>query len=146
MFALELKIIILTLVYFFGWFLFEKIFSRIWDAWQERRTEAKKFLPKNIVSIGVMTPLDQTARYIRGLKSPDWRIRRISCVQLGDKRGTAVIQALIETLRDPRDEVSIAAGEALTKIGDPMAIAALTAHVENLDQKMQESYERLKAA
>ena len=90
--------------------------------------------------------MDQTSRYIRGLKHPDWRVRRISCIQLGEKRGTAVVQALIDALNDPREEVSLAAGEALAKIGDPVAIATMTEHVTRLESKTKEFYERSRAA
>jgi HEAT repeat protein len=90
--------------------------------------------------------MDQTWRYIRGLKSPDWRIRRISCVQLGERRGTAVVEALIEALDDSREEVSLAAGEALAKIGDPAAIDALARHCSNLERHSGRTYESYRAA
>ena len=40
--------------------------------------------------------------------------------------------ALIEALNDPREEVSLAAGDSLAKIGDPLAIEALTNHCKYL--------------
>jgi len=147
MLALEIKIILLTLTYFIGWFLFEKVFSEIWERIRYKETvEPKKHHISKITPIGAVTPLDQTARYIRGLKHPDWRVRRIACIQLGEKRGSAVVQALVEALNDPREEVSLAAGEALAKIGDPAAIATLTEHVQRLEKKTFESYERYRAA
>ena len=146
MLALEVKILLLTGIYFFGWFVFDKVFSQIWDSWGKKTTTPKKLSalrPQNMASI---SPLDQTARYLKGLKNPDWRIRRISVVQLGEKRGTQVVQALIEALNDPREEVSLAAGESLAKVGDPAAIAALSDHCSKLDSRMDESYERLRVA
>lgn len=153
MLALELKILILTGVYFMGWFLFERVLSKFWDRDLARaepdsgsRRRAIQGKPAPAPVLANVTPLDQTARYLKGLKSPDWRIRRISCIQLGDKRGSAVVQGLIEALKDSREEVSLAAGESLTKIGDPNAIAALTTHVQNLERNMEENYERYRAA
>ena len=152
MLALEFKILILTGIYFMGWFFVEKVLARFWARPTPKATLAESARKRAMNSpsaapvLATVTPLDQTARYLKGLKSPDWRVRRISCIQLGDKRGSAVVQALIEALKDPREEVSLAAGEALTKIGDPAAIAALTTHVQNLEQNMEESYERYRAA
>lgn len=146
MWQLEVKIIALTLIYFTGWFLFEKFFSAIWN---RLRGENHENLPKTrrkVVPLATVTPVDQTWRYIKGLSSPDWRIRRISCIQLGDRRGTAVIEALIEALDDPREEVSLAAGEALTRIGDPAAIEALTSHCRKLEVNSLRSYENYRAA
>jgi len=153
MLALEIKILILTGVYFIGWFLFEKVASRLWnkyapatDSSTANRRRSPQGKPAAAPVLATVTPLDQTARYLKGLKSPDWRIRRISCIQLADKRGSAVVQGLIDALKDPREEVSLAAGESLTKIGDPAAIAALTTHVQHLEKNMEESYERYRAA
>lgn len=146
MLELELKILLLTLVYFTGWFLFEKVFSAAWEKLSPAHAGGGRQSRPRIPPLASITPLDQTWRYIRGLKSPDWRIRRISSIQLGEKRGTAVVQALIEALNDPKEEVSIAAGEALAKIGDPQAINALSEHVKNLDQRIDRSYERYRAA
>ncbi len=146
MLELELKILLLTLVYFTGWFLFEKVFSAAWEKFAPAPAGAKPTPRPRVPALASVTPLDQTWRYIRGLKSPDWRIRRISCIQLGEKRGTAVVQALIEALSDPKEEVSIAAGEALAKIGDPQAINALSEHLKTLDQRIEHSYERYRAA
>jgi len=152
MLALEIKILVLTAVYFLGWFLMERIVSRFWSSDEHVGQETastpvrRPVAPGRTAPLASITPLDQTTRYIKGLKNPDWRVRRISCVQLGDKRGSAVVQALIEALRDPREEVSLAAGEALAKIGDPTAIAALTEHVSRLEMSMSVSYERSRAA
>ncbi|HNV72912.1 MAG TPA: HEAT repeat domain-containing protein [Candidatus Ozemobacteraceae bacterium] len=146
MLAIELKILLLTGIYFVGWFLFEKVFSRLWESWGNREPVSRKTPLTKAPSMASITPLDQTARYLKGLKNPDWRIRRISAVQLGDKRGTSVVQGLIEALNDPREEVSLAAGEALAKIGDPQAIAALSDHCNTLEKRMDETYERLRAA
>ncbi|NLI75310.1 MAG: HEAT repeat domain-containing protein [Candidatus Riflebacteria bacterium] len=146
MLELELKILLLTLVYFTGWFLFEKVFSAAWERFVPAPAGTSPTPRPRVPALASVTPLDQTWRYIRGLKSPDWRIRRISCIQLGEKRGTAVVQALIEALADPKEEVSIAAGEALAKIGDPQAINALSDHLKTLDQRVEHSYERYRAA
>ncbi len=147
MMHIELKILALTLIYFVGWFMFEKIFSGLWRRWRGEdevvpvgRTRSK------VVPLASVTPVDQTWRYIKGLKSPDWRIRRISCLQLGDRRGTAVVEALIEALEDPREEVSLAAGEALARIGDPAAIEAMSNHCRNLETRSGRSYENYRAA
>ena len=148
MWQLEVKIIALTLVYFTGWFMFEKVFSVIWSR-LTGGTDKDAGMPRarrKVVPIATVTPVDQTWRYIKGLSSPDWRIRRISCIQLGDRRGTAVVEALIEALEDPREEVSLAAGEALTRIGDPAAIEALTSHCSRLETRSMRSYENYRAA
>lgn len=147
MWQLEVKIIALTLVYFTGWFMFEKVFSALWSRLRGEGKETS--LPRarrKVVPLATVTPVDQTWRYIKGLRSPDWRIRRISCIQLGDRRGTAVVEALIEALDDPREEVSLAAGEALTRIGDPAAIEALTSHCRKLETRSMRSYENYRAA
>lgn len=146
MFELEIKILMLTAVYFTGWFLFEKIFSALWTRVYPEPPTGKSATKRRIPPLAVVTPLDQTWRYIKGLQSPDWRIRRISCVQLGEKRGTAVVNALIEALNDSREEVSIAASEALAKIGDPLAINALSNHLQNLEGRTDRTYERYRAA
>jgi hypothetical protein len=147
MLDLEIKILILTAAYFLGWFLFEKVFRTAWERFQpEPATGSLRRAARPLPPLAGVAPLDQTWRYIKGLKNPDWRIRRISCIQLGSKRGTAVVQALIESLDDPREEVSLAAGEALAQIGDPTAITALTDHLHRLENRTEQSYERYKAA
>lgn len=148
MMNLELKIITLTLIYFAGWFLFEKVFSGLWSRLRGEKTVAATSSRKRnpVVPLATVTPIDQTWRYIKGLSSPDWRIRRISCIQLGDRRGTAVVEALIEALNDPREEVSLAAGDALAKVGDPVAIEALANHCQNLKTSSERSYEDYRAA
>lgn len=147
MMHIELKIIALTLIYFVGWFLFEKVFSGLWRRWRGEDESGKYIRPRNrVVPLATVTPVDQTWRYIKGLRSPDWRIRRISCLQLGDRRGTAVVEALIEALEDQREEVSLAAGEALARIGDPAAIEALSSHCRNLEAGSGRSYENYRAA
>jgi hypothetical protein len=146
MFQLEVKILVLTCIYFAGWFLFEKVLSVLWAKVEDKVSDTRKPSKQRIPTLGVVTPLDQTTRYIKGLKHPDWRVRRISCIQLGEKRGSMVVQALIEALKDPKEEVSMAAGEALAKIGDPVAIATLAEHVQNLDHAMEDTYERLRVA
>ncbi len=146
MWELEIKILALTAIYFAGWFLFEKVFSQIW---KRLRGSEEATMPERrgkIIPLATVTPMDQTWRYIRGLKSQDWRIRRISCIQLGDRRGTAVVEALIEALDDSREDVSLAAGEALAKIGDPAAIEALARHCSNLEKRSGMSYESYRAA
>lgn len=148
MWQLEIKIIALTMTYFVGWFLFEKVFSGLW---QKLQGEEKIDIPSartraRVIPLATVTPVDQTWRYIKALNSPDWRIRRISCVQLGERRGTAVVEALIEALDDPREEVSLAAGEALAKIGDPAAIEALSNHCRTLESRAVRSYENYRAA
>ncbi|HNW36983.1 MAG TPA: HEAT repeat domain-containing protein [Candidatus Ozemobacteraceae bacterium] len=147
MLELEIKILLLTMVYFAGWFMFEKVFSAAWDHWTVQPVTGPRTTPRSRVSsIASVAPLDQTFRYIRGLKNADWRVRRISCIQLGDKRGTAVVQALIEALNDPKEEVSMAAGEALAKIGDPVAISAMQEHLRKLDNRLEGTWEQYKAA
>jgi hypothetical protein len=148
MWQLEIKIIALTLVYFAGWFLFEKVFSRLWQRLRGTDTGTSQPLKhrNRVVPLATVTPVDQTWRYIKALSSPDWRIRRISCLQLGDRRGTAVVEALIEALDDSKEEVSLAAGEALAKIGDPAAIEALSNHCRKLENRAGRSYENYRAA
>ena len=146
MWELEIKILALTALYFVGRFLFERVFSGFWSRLTEKRADNNRERRAKVVPLATVTPMDQTWRYIRGLKSPDWRIRRISCIQLGDRRGTAVVEALIEALEDSREEVSIAAGEALAKIGDPVAIEALANHCTNLEKRSGMSYESYRAA
>ncbi|MEW6709886.1 MAG: HEAT repeat domain-containing protein [Candidatus Riflebacteria bacterium] len=146
MWELEIKILALTAVYFIGWFLFEKVFSRIWNLLTGEKSEQPAERRQKIVPLATVTPMDQTWRYIRGLKSQDWRIRRISCIQLGERRGTAVVEALIEALDDNREEVSLAAGEALAKIGDPAAIEALSLHCSKLEKRSGMTYESYRAA
>ena len=146
MLNIGIKILALTIVYFVGWFVIEKIYNYIslkLDKTSNKSTSLKK---KKIVPLASVTPVDQTWRYIKGLKSPDWRVRRIACLQLGDRRGTAVVEALIEALNDSREEVSLAAGEALAKIGDPLAIEALSNHCRELEESSERSYENYRAA
>jgi hypothetical protein len=146
MLNIGIKILALTIVYFVGWFVIEKIYNYIslkLDKTSNKSTSLKK---KKIVPLASVTPVDQTWRYIKGLKSPDWRVRRIACLQLGDRRGTAVVEALIEALNDSREEVSLAAGEALAKIGDPLAIEALSNHCRDLEESSERSYENYRAA
>lgn len=132
MWELEIKILALTAIYFVGWFIFEKVCVNIWNKITNKSKSRVKTNKRKVVPLASVTPMDQTWRYIRGLKNPDWKIRRISCIQLGDRRGTAVVEALIEALDDPREEVSLAAGDALVKIGDPAAIDALSRHCSKL--------------
>lgn len=146
MWQLEVKILLLTMVYFVGWFIFEKLFSKIWKTATAGSGTAVFKPRKKITPLASVTPLDQTWRYVKGLQSPDWRVRKIACVQLGERRGTAVVEALIGALKDSREEVSIAAGESLAKIGDPYAIDALTNHCQTLDHSISNSYESYKAA
>lgn len=143
---LESKILLLTAVYFVGWFLIEKVFTGVAAWWGDEPAVQPRGARRAIPPLAAVTPLDQTWRYIRGLQSHDWRIRRISCVQLGDKRGTAVVQALIQALDDRKEEVSMAAGEALAKIGDPAAIQGLSDHLKRLEQRVDRSFERYRAA
>lgn len=149
MWQLEIKIIALTLIYFVGWFIFEKFITKAWQKYTGEDNDikvVKRRTNKRVLPIATVTPMDQTWRYIKGLASPDWRIRRISCIQLGDRRGTAVVEALINALDDPREEVSIAAGESLAKIGDPAAIDALSKHCKNLTKVASKTYEHYRAA
>lgn len=146
-----LKIIGLTLIYFVGWYLCEKAYKAIKNRIEEGKSASNK-LPvtakarKKVIPLATVTPIDQTWRYIKSLKSPDWRVRKIACIQLGEKRGTAVVQALIEALDDSREEVSIAASEALTKIGDPAAIEALAAYCKEMEESASEYFETHRAA
>jgi hypothetical protein len=146
MWELEIKILALTALYFAGWFLFEKVLSGLWNKLRPKKEETGNRKRARVVPLATVTPMDQTWRYIRGLKSPDWRIRRISCIQLGERRGTAVVEALIEGLDDQREEVSLAAGEALAKIGDPSAIQALSNHCSRLESHSGKTYESYRAA
>ena len=146
MWELEMKILALTAIYFFGWFIFEKVFVKIWNKITNKSTNKTRTNKRRVVPLASVTPMDQTWRYIRGLKNPDWKIRRISCIQLGDRRGTAVVEALIEALDDPREEVSLAAGDALVRIGDPAAIDALSSHCSNLETTSGRTYESYRAA
>lgn len=137
-----IKLFALTAVYLICWLAFEKIYDIIARLSDDNKPAKKK----KIIPLASVTPIDQTWRYIKGLKSPDWRVRRIACVQLGERRGTAVVEALVEALSDPREEVSLAAGDALAKIGDPMAIEALSKHCKNLEESSERSYENFRAA
>lgn len=146
MWELEIKILALTALYFLGWFLFEKVCVKIWNKWTHKEGSETQERRTKVIPLATVTPMDQTWRYIRGLRSPDWRIRRISCIQLGERRGTAVVEALIEALDDSKEEVSLAAGEALAKIGDPTAIEALANHCSNLESRSGRTYESYRAA
>lgn len=145
--SIAIKIIGLTLIYFIGWYICEKIFSFIKN--KLRRNGPKKpsvATRKKIIPLASITPIDQTWRYIRSLKNPDWRVRKIACIQLAERRGTAVVEALIEALDDAKTEVSLAASEALTKIGDPLAIEALAIHCKELEYSTSEYFETHRAA
>ncbi|MBQ3643360.1 MAG: HEAT repeat domain-containing protein [Candidatus Riflebacteria bacterium] len=146
MLNIGIKILALTIVYFVGWFVIEKIYNYISLKLDKTSNKSSTLKKKKIVPLASVTPVDQTWRYIKGLKSPDWRVRRIACLQLGDRRGTAVVEALIEALNDSREEVSLAAGEALAKIGDPLAIEALSNHCRELEESSERSYENYRAA
>ncbi len=142
MFSLVLKFVILTALYFACWLTFDKLYHQ----YSKPATKNIPIKKRKIIPLASVTPIDQTWRYIKGLKSPDWRVRRIACVQLGERRGTAVVEALIDALKDSREEVSLAAGEALAKIGDPMAIEALSNHCRDLEESSERSYENYRAA
>ncbi len=149
MWQLEVKIIALTLVYFTGWFMFEKVFSALWSRLrgEGKETNTPRASRKVVPLATVYPPVDQTWALHQRLEQPRLgAIRRISCILLGDRRGTAVVEALIEALEDPREEVSLAAGEALTRIGDPAAIEALTSHCRKLETRSMRSYENYRAA
>ena len=146
MLNIGIKIVALTIVYFVGWFIIEKLYNYIALKLDKTSNKSSGLKKRKIVPLASVTPVDQTWRYIKGLKSPDWRVRRIACLQLGDRRGTAVLEALIEALNDPKEEVSLAAGEALAKIGDPLAIEALSNHCRDLEESSERSYENYRAA
>lgn len=146
MLSIGIKIVALTIVYFVGWFIIEKIYNYIALKLDKTSSKTSSLKKRKIVPLASVTPVDQTWRYIKGLKSPDWRVRRIACLQLGDRRGTAVVEALIEALNDPKEEVSLAAGESLAKIGDPLAIEALSNHCRELEESSERSYENYRAA
>ena len=146
MVSIWIKIVALTIVYFVGWFIIEKIYNYIALKIDKTSSKTSSLKKRKIVPLASVTPVDQTWRYIKGLKSPDWRVRRIACLQLGDRRGTAVVEALIEALNDPKEEVSLAAGESLAKIGDPLAIEALSNHCRELEESSERSYENYRAA
>ena len=146
MLYLGIKVLALTAVYFIGWFNVEKLIFVYYQKIESKKEKAQPARRRKVVSLSSVTPLDQTWRYIKGLKSPDWRVRRIACIQLGERRGTAVVEALIEALDDTREEVSLAAGEALAKIGDPLAIEALSNHCRELEENSERSYENYRAA
>jgi hypothetical protein len=146
MLNIGIKIVALTIVYFVGWFVIEKLYNYIALKLDKTSTKTSSIKKRKIVPLASVTPVDQTWRYIKGLKSPDWRVRRIACLQLGDRRGTAVVEALIEALNDPKEEVSLAAGESLAKIGDPLAIEALSNHCRELEESSERSYENYRAA
>ena len=146
-----LKIVGLTVIYFVGWYLCEKLYKAVKDRLEHKKNAtAKSVAPamarKKVIPLATVTPIDQTWRYIKSLKSPDWRVRKIACIQLGERKGTAVVQALIEALDDGREEVSIAASEALTKIGDPAAIEALAAYCKEMEESASEYFETHRAA
>ena len=146
MLNIGIKIVALTIVYFVGWFVIEKLYNYIALKLDKTSSKTSSIKKRKIVPLASVTPVDQTWRYIKGLKSPDWRVRRIACLQLGDRRGTAVVEALIEALNDPKEEVSLAAGESLAKIGDPLAIEALSNHCRELEESSERSYENYRAA
>lgn len=146
--SVAIKIVGLTLIYFVGWYICEKLFKAIKDKFGNQVKQAKQNVPsrKKVVPLASITPIDQTWRYIKSLKSPDWRVRKIACVQLGERRGTAVVQALIEALDDSKEDVSLAASEALTKIGDPAAIEALALYCKELEYSTNKYFESHRAA
>ncbi len=146
MLNIGIKIVALTIVYFVGWFVIEKLYNYFALKLDKTSSKTSSIKKRKIVPLASVTPVDQTWRYIKGLKSPDWRVRRIACLQLGDRRGTAVVEALIEALNDPKEEVSLAAGESLAKIGDPLAIEALSNHCRELEESSERSYENYRAA
>ncbi len=146
MLNIGIKIVALTIIYFVGWFVIEKLYNYIALKLDKTSSKTSSIKKRKIVPLASVTPVDQTWRYIKGLKSPDWRVRRIACLQLGDRRGTAVVEALIEALNDPKEEVSLAAGESLAKIGDPLAIEALSNHCRELEESSERSYENYRAA
>ncbi len=144
---ITIKIIILTLVYFIGWHVCERSFNFIKNKFSKRDKKTSKPTSKRkIIPLAGVTPIDQTWRYIRSLKNADWRVRKIACIQLGERRGTAVVEALIAALDDPKTEVSLAASDALTKIGDPIAIEALALHCKELEYSTSEYFETHRAA
>lgn len=149
MVSVALKIIGLTVIYFVGWYLCEKVFKFVRDKMADKAEEKPATVSqtrKKVIPLATVTPVDQTWRYIKSLKSPDWRVRKIACLQLGERKGTAVVQALIEALDDGREEVSMAASEALTKIGDPAAIEALAAYCKEMEESASEYFETHRAA
>ena len=146
MLAIGIKFIALSALYFVAWFTIEKLYSIITEKLENSSGKSASPKRKKIIPLASVTPVDQTWRYIKGLRSPDWRVRRIACIQLGTRRGTAVVEALIEALNDSKEEVSLAAGEALVKIGDPAAIEALTNHCRHLEESSERSYENYLAA
>lgn len=146
MLAIGIKIVALSVLYFAAWFSIEKLCSIIAERTSKPADKSVPTRKRKIIPLASVTPIDQTWRYIKGLKSPDWRVRKIACIRLGERRGTAVVEALIEALNDSREEVSIAAGEALVKIGDPAAIEALSIHCKELEESSERSYENYLAA
>lgn len=142
MWIFGIKLLTLSVIYLTCWLAIEKVY----DLFLKLTEDNKPVKKRKIIPLASVTPIDQTWRYIKGLKSPDWRVRRIACVQLGERRGTAVVESLIEALNDPREEVSLAAGDALAKIGDPVAIEALSKHCQNLEKSSERSYENYRAA
>jgi hypothetical protein len=145
--SITIKIIGLTIIYLLGWYICERVFSLVKNKLNKKDIKKASLKErKKIIPLAGITPIDQTWRYIRSLKNPDWRVRKIACIQLSERRGTAVVEALIEALDDVKTEVSMAASEALTKIGDPLAIEALALHCKELEHSTNEYFETHRAA
>ena len=71
------------------------------------------------------------------LESRDHDIRKFGCDILGNLRYADSIYELIELLNDPHVNVSIAAGEALGKIGNPEAVPYLIRALQHHDTWMK---------
>jgi len=69
---------------------------------------------------------------VKALADPNFSIRRLAVVYLGDIKGPEAIEHLIRMLKDPSVAVRRTAGDALSDIGDP---AAQSAMIEALGDK-----------
>lgn len=71
---------------------------------------------------------------IKGLKSPNWRIRSAAARALGLRKERIAVEALIECLRDQNEpaDVRTCAAQALARIEDPRAMKPL---LEGLDDE-----------
>ena len=73
-----------------------------------------------------------------GLRHEDWRVRALATVALG-KNGSLATDPLLKALSDPNSNVRWGAVQALRMIGDKNAIQALSALLEDDDERIRAS-------
>jgi len=72
---------------------------------------------------------DQSRTFHKALKSKHWTVRAASVDIFGDTRDPEVIKILIPMLKDPFDEVQVAAVQALRKIGGKEVVEAFIGQI-----------------